>query len=592
MFSFSILIAPKKFLMSDSRLSTVLNLMKERVSLSRLVKQDVVLQKKGREFVGHCPFHNEKTGSFFVNDDKGTFYCFGCGASGDIIEYLMRKRGIQFMQAVEVLSEISGIKIPEKIDNNNDVFLSHEKILQKTLEFFKSSFPLNHEATAYCEKRGITRELIEKFSIGYAPKDGSLLLNHLKKSGFSVNDIINSGVFAERDGRIISRFRDRIIFPVFNKKGWPIAFGGRGIKKDAIPKYINSPETEIFQKRETLYNYNMALKNISKTVSFILVEGYMDVIMMSKFGYNTAIASMGTAFSSQHLAKLWKYSNNPIICLDGDDAGYNAMIKIALLALPYLQPGKSLRFCQIPGNDDPDSFLKTYGKSEMDKLLSSPENLIDFLWGYFFKEFNSLKEKTPENIVQWKKGVLEHIEEIQNADIKSLYRQNIRERIFALIGRNGRSKQFDKSASNFLTHVDKNEKNLLREAALLYILIMRPSVILNVIEELTVIEFLDEDFEQLRRFIAENPESVDFSGFNATLARIKKMVSKFFSCESMSDMEAVDFWQSIFDFGISKGRIEKDLKTAKDECESSLNTSTWDRLKALKLDFLGRRNKR
>ncbi|MBQ3945477.1 MAG: DNA primase [Alphaproteobacteria bacterium] len=578
--------------MAYSGLNTVLSLMKERVNLSQIVRQDVNLQKKGREFVGHCPFHNEKTGSFFVNDDKGTFYCFGCGASGDIVEYLIRRNGIQFMQAVELLSEISGIKIPEKIQYGDDCINKQQSILLKIMEFFRNNLMMSNDAMEYCKKRGLVEEIIDKFAIGYAPKDSSsLLLSYLKEAKFSHDDILNSGVFLEKDGKLICRFRDRIMFPVLNKKGEPIAFGGRGIQKDATPKYINSPETAIFQKRETLYGYGMSVKNISKGTPFILVEGYMDVVMMNKYGFNTAVASMGTAFSSQHLAKLWKYSDEPIVCLDGDFAGYNAMVKIALLALSYLQPGKSLKFCRIPGDDDPDSFLKNHPKAEMEQLLSKSENLIDFLWGQFSKNFAEMPNKTPENIAKWKKEIFAYIDDIQNADIKALYKQDIKGRILALLGKGNKTNSYLSGYKKSLqVQVDKKEKMLLREAVLLYILISRPSVIPVVVEELASVEFSDKDFEHLRHCILENPDKQDFSDVGEVVSKIEQLANEFVSYSEMQDNDVISLWKDVFEFGVARKRVVDDLKVAKSECEASFDEITWNRFRALKLGFISSNN--
>lgn len=577
--------------MADSRINTVLNLMKERVSLSQIVRQDVTLQKKGREFVGRCPFHNEKTGSFFVNDDKGTFYCFGCGASGDVIEYLMRIKGIQFTQAVELLSEISGIKLPERAQCGNDSIQRQKSILQKIMEFFKSNLWLSSEAINYCKRRGLEKEIIDKFSIGYAPKESYLLLNCLKDAKFSPDDILNSGVFVEKEGKLICRFRNRIMFPVVSKKGEPIAFGGRGIQKDAQPKYINSPETTIFQKRETLYGYSLAIKNISKIAPFILVEGYMDVVMMSKHGFNTAVASMGTSFSSQHLAKLWQYSDDPIVCLDGDSAGYNAMVKIAFMALSYLQPGKSLRFCRIPGNDDPDSFLRNHPRAEMEHLLSKSENLIDFIWEHFSKTFLEMVNKTPENIAEWKREIFMHVDEIQNADIKSLYKQGMKTRILSLLGKLNNAKHYFYGHKKSLSvQVDKREKMLLREAVLLYILVSRPSVIPVVVEELASVEFFDKNFEHLRQCILANPDSLNFDEDCETISKIGQIASEFCNCREMSDTDVVELWRDVFNCGVAKERVAEDLKVAKSECETSFDEETWNRFKALKLAFIGSRN--
>lgn len=579
-------------MVSDSSLNTVLNLMKGRVPLSQVVKQDVALQKKGREFVGHCPFHNEKTGSFFVNDDKGTFYCFGCGVSGDIIEYLMKKRGIQFKQALEVLSEISGIRIPDSLDKGSNEIGIQQKILQELMKFFQKELLLSPDAQSYCERRGITKDLIEKFSIGYSPKYDAKLLQYLRGFKFSTTDIIKSGVFIEKKGRLACRFKDRLMFPVLNQRGVPIAFGGRGISPDATPKYLNSPETEIFKKRDTLYGYNLAAKRVSKTSAFIVVEGYMDVVMMNKFGYTTAVASMGTAFSSQHLLKLWKYSDCPIICLDGDSAGYNAMTKIAFLTMPYLQPGKSLKFCRIPRDDDPDSFLRKYGTVEMNKLLAKSENLVDFIWGYFLESLTAIEDKVPENIAKWKKQIRDHVNEIQNQDIKKLYQRNLNQRIADLFDRGNRLILRGNDSERFVVHVDKNEKTLLREAVLLYTLIMHPAMIPAVTEELASIECSNRDFEKLRLQMIESQEFVSLDVFSETVHEIKRVAAKFCACNVMTDDEALVFWRSVFEFGISKERMAEDLRIAKEECEGSLDASTWSRLKALKLDFLNRKNRK
>ena len=553
--------------------------------LSSVVRQDVTLQKKGQEFVGHCPFHNEKTGSFFVNDEKGTFYCFGCGASGDIIEYLMRKRGIQFMQAVEILSEISGIKIPEKLGNSSNVSQNQQDILQRIANFFKENLRISGDAMTYCTKRGITKELIDKFSIGYAPKNTNHLLQTLKEENFSREDIVNSGVFLEKDGKLICRFRDRITFPVFDKKGCPIAFGGRAIQKEATPKYINSPETTFFQKRDTLYGYNIAIKNISKTVPFILVEGYMDVVMMNKYDFNTAIASMGTAFSQQHLEKIWRYCKNPVICLDGDRAGYNAMVRIALLALPHLQPGQSLKFCEIPGNDDPDSFLKNHPKSEMEKLILNSKNLVDFIWDYFSNKLNEINNKTPENIAEWKKEIFAHIDEIQNTDIKSFYKRDIKERIFNVL--RSKDRTFANSSISIPIRIDKSEKMVLREATLLYILVMHPSIVPAIVEELADIEFSNNGFEQLRRYMVGNPDLLDFSAFDETISELKRMTFGICACDTTTDDEAIGLWRDVFNVGVARKRVAEDLKMAKSECDASFDETAWNRFKALKLDFLG-----
>lgn len=576
--------------MSGSELNNILGRIKEKVLLSQIVRQDLPLQKKGREYVGNCPFHNEKTGSFFVNDDKGTFHCFGCGASGDVFEYVMKKRGVQFIQAVESIAEIAGIKLPEKKEFSSDLYENQRKILQKAAEYFKGNLPKNQIAMEYCKSREIDSEIIEKFSIGYAPINGDEFLSILKKNEFSESDIIASGLYIKKEnGKLNPRFRDRIMFPVFDKKGWPIAFGGRGIQKDAIPKYLNSPETDIFQKRETLYGYNISSKNVSDSNQFIVVEGYMDVVTMHIFGFNTAIASMGTAFSAEHIAKIWRYSNEPVICFDGDSAGYNAMVKSSILALNYLQPGKSLKFCLLPIDSDPDSFLKEKGKIEMQKLLDNSLDLIDFLWKHFEDQLTEIDKKTPEKIAMWKKNIYEIIGNIQNTDIKNLYKTEINDRIFKILKKSPNNNRQLKIISDMSFSIDKKEKMLLREAILLYILIMRPSIISFVVEELSLVEFTDKNFEKIRNFIAEyedNLAGLENTELKNSMDLIKIIGSKNCNIDAMDEECVLDFWHNIFEFGFSKISQKKDFMMAKKECNNELSSSTWERMKALKIDSL------
>lgn len=571
--------------MATSEFNIAIARIKEKIPLSQIVSRDVTLQKKGNEFVGNCPFHTEKTGSFFVNDNKGTYYCFGCGVSGDVFEYLIKKHGLQFIQAAERLAEIAGVKLPEKKSQN---YISEEriKVLQKALQFFKEALKESTYALQYCNEREINDELIEKFSIGYAPLDSEVLLNFLKKT-FNINDIIASDLFSQKENRLIPKFRDRLIFPVFNKKGWPIAFGGRGIKKDAIPKYLNSSESELFQKREVLYGYNLALKNVTVDNPFIIVEGYMDVVKMHKYGFNTSIASMGTALSPEHLVKIWRYSNEPIICLDGDKAGYKAMVRVALLALNYLEPGKTLRFCILPDDDDPDSFLKKHTQTEMKILLDSSDYLIDFIWNHFLEELELLDRKTPEKIAEWKKNIYSYTNQIQNTDIKSLYKNEISNRIYGLL----KNKSLKNISSFSPQFVDKKEKILLREASLLYILIMYPSIVSSVIEELSSVEFINENFESLRNYIVENYDNINsgIEKFEKIINIVKNTAERSYAYSNLDEKSALDLWRNIFKIGVYKNLYKKELKIAKTKCEGEMSTSNWDRLKALKLDSISKK---
>ncbi|MDR1332855.1 MAG: DNA primase [Holosporales bacterium] len=587
--------------MSVTGINAVLGRIKDKLLLSEIVGKDTPLRKRGREHVGNCPFHSEKTGSFFVNDDKGTFYCFGCGASGDIIAYIMKKRGIQFPQAIEILAEMAGIKLPEK-GNYSDDDSVQLKIMQKALEFFKAH--LEGKAAEYCESRGIDKSCVEQFSIGYAPLNGNLLMSHLVTSGFEMSDILKSGLFAQRNGQSVCYFRDRIIFPVFNKRGWPIAFGGRALRKDSAPKYLNSPETALFQKRATLYAFNIASRNISKASTFILVEGYIDVIAMHQYGFNTTVASMGTSFSVEHLVKLWQSSDEPIICLDGDAAGYNAMVKIAFLAMQHLQPGKSLKFCVIPGGSDPDSFLQKFGKAAMSQILEKPINLIDFIWEHFVSQLKPQSSRTPEQTAKWKKDTLDSLNDIQDQDIRKLYRSDISSRIYQILAPSNKKKspihEFAQTPGNpqrfrhsLLPTINKDEKTLLWEATLLYILLERPSVIPCVIEELATIEFSRKGFSTIRDLAIDGVDLSDQHGqiISSEIQLVRSVASKNCDVANKDDEAVTELWRGMYVCGFSDKQQRADITRAKEDCNESMSTEAWDRLKELKISHIKNRQK-
>lgn len=567
--------------MSTTDFNIALGKIKEKIPLSKIAGQDVHLQKKGREFVGNCPFHHEKTGSFFVNDEKGTFYCFGCGASGDLIEYYMKQHSVNFLQAIEKLAEMAGVKLPEKQDvqSHNENILN---ILQKASEFFKASLLKNSAAQEYCKSRMLSKEIIDRFSIGYAPFDNISLLDFLKKFAKSRDELLKSGLFIEKDSKLLPRFKNRLMFPILNQKGWVIAFGGRGIDKNSIPKYLNSPESELFYKREALYGYNVSSKNISDKNPFVIVEGYMDVVMLHQFGFNTAIASMGTAFSSEHLAKIWKYSKEPIVCFDGDEAGYKAMLRLSDISLQHISAERSMRFALIPDKDDPDSFLKSKGKKEFQKILDASLYLIDFIWRDELLKFDQIEAKTPEHIANWKQQITKKIDLIQDAELKRLYRNDLNNRIFELLSPK-RKVSSKKHAKN--QQIIKSEKNLLRESILLYTLIAYPSMVPFVIENLSLVEFSEKDFEDLKFFILTHLlDSSDLSGFSSTIDAIQKTAAPY--CGQFSEdniEEIVEFWNSIFDLEFTKKNYQKEIKSAKDDCRIEIDEKKWERLKALKL---------
>ncbi|MDR1488576.1 MAG: toprim domain-containing protein [Holosporales bacterium] len=538
--------------MQNNDLNRILDAIRSRVSIAEIIGKDVSLKRKGREFVGNCPFHNEKTGSFFVNDEKGKYYCFGCGAHGDIFSYIMQSKGHSFKQVLEVLADMTGVKLPKyELKQNNE---KHFKQMREYNVFFKDELSRSNVVKEYCDIRGIHSDLIEKFSIGYCPENSSKITKE------------------------ISKFKGRIIFPIFNNNGTSvIGFGGRSLQEGIQPKYINSSESEDFQKKEILYGYHIASKNISKNEpSYIVVEGYMDVITMHKFGFNTTVGSMGTSFTSDQLFRLWKYCDEPILCFDGDTAGCNAMVRAAFLTLEYISPGKTLKFCNLPKNNDPDSYLKENSRESMVKLLEKSVYLIDFVWERFLDLYYRIGSKNPEHVSKWKLECISKLNSVNNEELKKMYILDIKNRIYMLFRSKGNVK-FD------AVNIDKTNKKILREAILLYTLARHPSIVPYVFEKMALISFSNSSFEAMSRSILIGDNSLSLGD----LKKLENIAGKYCLIDdSVSDKEAIEFWDEIFSNHFFHNEFVKDIEEAKHELKDEFNESAWERLKALKLNIL------
>lgn len=361
---------------------------KHATRMSELLGKFLSLKRAGKEFHALCPFHQEKTPSFTVNDEKGFYHCFGCGAHGDGIGFLMQHEHMAYVEAVRHLADLAGIFIPEE-SPENIAQQAHVDSLYEVMERAASWFSQRlqsedgWQAREYIQRRGLSQDITDRFMLGYAPPDRTALKSHLQKLGISERQMLAVGLLTKPDsGDAYDKFRSRLMFPIFNAAGHVIAFGGRLISDDPesrAPKYLNSPETELFKKRSQVYaspsivnergqRTGGALAAARNTGRLLVVEGYMDVIACVQAGIEAVVATLGTAFTEEHVQRLWRAVDEPILCLDGDSAGSRAMIRAAELALPLLVPGKSLRFMRMPEGEDPDTLLKRSGKAALDKL--------------------------------------------------------------------------------------------------------------------------------------------------------------------------------------------------------------------------------
>lgn len=403
---------------------------------SQVVGKRVKLKQSGHEYLGLCPFHNEKTPSFRVYDQKGVYHCFGCGAHGDIISFKMNIEGLDFKAAVEGLAndfsiEIPRIKIDEKQVNNLDrAYL----LLTEITNFFEANLykEENSQARNYLKKRGLNSIIAKKFHLGFAPDSYDSLNQFLLKKGFSESELLQSGVISKNDkGKIYDKMRSRVIFPIFDKKNRAIAFGGR-VLGDALPKYLNSAETEIFKKNQTLYNISNARKAIFDAGFAIVVEGYMDVIALSKAGIENVVAGLGTALSANHLNELFYITDKIVLCLDGDAAGVKAAQRASEIALPLVNSKKNLHFCFLPNQMDPDDFVKNYGKDEFLSLINAANPMSQALLDFAISEVGGNKDKkiSAENKAKIELILNEKIKLIKDSNLKKHFSNFVRESLF------------------------------------------------------------------------------------------------------------------------------------------------------------------
>ncbi|KQR81401.1 DNA primase [Sphingomonas sp. Leaf343] len=407
--------------------------LRARTSLSALIGKTTKLQKAGREMRGCCPFHNEKTPSFYVNDDKGFYHCFGCSAHGDAIRWMTDQRGLPFIDAVKELAQAAGLEMPaqdrqsaEKAERAKGL---HEAMADAATWFTEQLNGLSgNDARALLDRRGISPETARTFGMGFAPDSRGRLKTALKDYGGPL--LVEAGMLIQVEGKEpYDRFRGRLMIPIRDARGRTIAFGGR-ILDQGEPKYLNSPDTPLFDKGRTLYNLDRAAPAARKAGRVLVVEGYMDVIALSQAGIHEAVAPLGTALTEAQLERLWRMVDVPILCFDGDAAGQKAALRAAHRALPMLAPGRSLSFVTLPEGQDPDDLVKQGGPAAMEALLAKPEPLVERLWQ---SEVAAEPLDTPEQRAGLKRRLSDLANSIADPNVKSEYLAEFRRRADAQV---------------------------------------------------------------------------------------------------------------------------------------------------------------
>jgi DNA primase len=452
--------------------------LRARLPVSDVVGKRVRLKKAGREWKGLSPFNKERTPSFCVNDHKGFWHDFSSGKHGDIFTFTMEMEGVTFPEAVERLAALAGLAMPA-MSREAEAEESRRRTLHEVValaaKFFEATLASRAGARArgYLADRGLDAPTQLKFRIGYAPSERFALKEHLGGLGISAADMVEAGLLvAGGDIQIpYDRFRDRVMFPIGDFAGRIVAFGGRALDKDAPAKYLNSPETPLFHKGSLLYNGAGARKAAHQGAPVIAVEGYVDVIAMVAAGFDATVAPLGTALTEDQLALLWRMSDEPVLCFDGDAAGHRAAYRAIDLALPRIEPGKSLRFASLPQGHDPDDLIRSGGPAAMTDVLTMARPLADVLWT---RETEGGRFDTPERRAGLEARINELTNAIANETVRRHYRQEFWHRLRNLTAtgagersaRGPAQRGFGRSIADRWTHGERGRRERPKEAPL------------------------------------------------------------------------------------------------------------------------------
>ncbi|MFO1203893.1 MAG: DNA primase [Tabrizicola sp.] len=509
--------------------------LRTRVTLSSIVGKKVTwdMRKSNMakgDFWAPCPFHQEKSASFHVDDRKGYYYCFGCHAKGDAVTFVKESENLGFMEAVQVLAQEAGMQMPardpraaEKADRRTEL----QQVMDEAVKFYRLQLKTNAGSAArsyLSQKRRLTEAAWDRWDIGWSPDNAQAVVDHLKAKGFSEDLMTASGVVAKSDnGRLYDRFHARIIFPIRDGRGRIISLGGRSLDPNARAKYLNGPETELFDKGRNLFNQSPAREAAGKGKPLIVAEGYMDVIALSEAGFTAAVAPLGTAVTEDQLRLIWRISDEPVIALDGDTAGLRAAQRVIDLALPMLEAGKALRFAILPGGMDPDDLIKAQGAPAMQAVLDGAKPMVQLLWQ---RETEGRVFDSPERRAALDKTLRGHLARITDPSIKAHYAEEMKRLRLELFGTaqarpfqpgpfRGRGKfappggALATTRSSLLAQGSGPVEEVLREAVILATLILHPALIHRFESALERLDLTGEDHDTLRQMILAGADMPD-----------------------------------------------------------------------------------
>lgn len=514
--------------------------LRARASLVGVVGRRVKLTKKGREFQGLCPFHNEKSPSFTVNEEKGFFHCFGCGAHGDAIGFEMRAHHLSFTEAVERLASECGLEVPKATPEERRVEARRASLhdaMEAACLFYEKQLrgPAGREGLAYLRGRGLSDDTVARFRLGWSPDSREALKTTLMSDSCPEAQLIEVGLLKKPDngGASFDFFRGRVMFPVTDRRGRVIAFGARTLG-DGQPKYLNSPDTPLFHKGATLYGLAIAREAARERNVVMAAEGYMDVIALHQAGFTYAVAPLGTALTEAQIEEMWRLADEPILCFDGDNAGQRAMARAAERGLPICKPGKSLRFATLPAPEDPDSLIKAKGPAAMQAVLDAAQPLVEVVWRL---STDNRPTDTPERRAALEKELKDKAFAITDETVRWQYLSVFRDKMRALTrpawvpsqgkgGFSGQGRRADfkrrpgdpplRGPDGRLPGAGKppppqvDDAVWLRraEAKLLSLLICHPPLLEQVFESLGEVGFSDKNLDNLRRGILKHLQTI------------------------------------------------------------------------------------
>ncbi len=611
--------------------SGFLDELRSRVSLAEVVGRRVNLQKRGREYMGLCPFHKEKTPSFHVVEDKGFYHCFGCGAHGDVIGFAMQTQNLGFREAVEELARAAGLDVPRDTPQERERDQRRATLygaLAAAAAQFEANLagPKGSAARAYLEGRGLDGETMRRFRLGYAldARDG---LKRALAKDFPEPLLIEAGLVRKAEDRpeAYDYFRDRIIFPISDRRGQIIAFGGRLIEPALAaapptplaragleggsprenrhrPKYLNSPETPVFQKGRVLYGWPAARAAAAREPSAIVTEGYMDVIALQRAGFGTAVAPLGTALTEHQLEEVWKLAPEPILCFDGDAAGQRAAGRALDRALPLLKAGRSLRFAIMPDGDDPDTLIARLGAAAMRDVLEQARPLVESLW----TSETARPFDTPERRAALEARLETRVRQIADRAVQDHYRRFFKERLFQALSGQRTDKRRQKRAFDVrrpLSVVHPPEPPP-RDPALLQrrnaeirlaLVLNHPFILSEYIEEVSAYRFADRELDRLLREIlrihALTPDldaaSLKFHlsqhGFDSVVSRLlspQVLTHAAFARPEAEPDAAREGWLELANQIAELGKSE-DKAVAERDLAADMSLETWERTQPL-----------